>query len=76
VEEVRALNRRAVELYGKGEYAEAFGVGERALSLAEKTLGAEHPNTLTTVESLASLYERQGRYSEAGPLRKRASRRR
>ena len=41
VEEVRALNRRAAELYGKGEYAEAFSVGERALSLAEKTLGAE-----------------------------------
>ena len=42
-EEVRAFNRQATELYSKGEYAKAFGVGDRALSLAEKTLGPSIP---------------------------------
>ena len=55
VEEVGALNRQAAELYGKGKYAEAVSVGERALSLAEKTLGAEDPRTLTSVNNLATL---------------------
>jgi hypothetical protein len=67
VEEVKALNRQAGELYGKGEYAEAFRIGERALSLAEKTLGAEHIYTLTSVSNLATFYLAQGRYS--GPSR-------
>ena len=37
----------------------------------EKTLGPEHPDTLTSVNSLAGLYRAQGRYAEAESLYKR-----
>ena len=35
-------------------------------------MGAEHPQTLVSVNNLAGLYERQGRYGEAEPLYRRA----
>jgi tetratricopeptide (TPR) repeat protein len=35
-------------------------------------LGAEHPDTLVTVDNLAYLYASQGRYGEAEPLCQRA----
>ena len=35
-------------------------------------LGREHPDTLTSVNNLAALYDTQGRYGEAEPLYKRA----
>ena len=44
-----------------------------ALSEAsERLLGAEHPNTLVSLNNLAGLYESQGRYDEAEPLYQRA----
>lgn len=44
----------------------------RALAAREKVLGPEHPNTLSSVNNLAALYESQGRYGEAEPLHRRA----
>ncbi len=35
-------------------------------------LGKEHPDTLTSVDNLAALYQAQGRLAEAEPLYKRA----
>ena len=35
-------------------------------------LGQEHPDTLTSVNNLAFLYQAQGRYGEAEPLLRRA----
>jgi len=35
-------------------------------------LGPEHPNTLTSVNNLAGLYQAQGRYGDAEPLYQRA----
>ena len=39
---------------------------------SERVLGAEHPDTLISVNNLAGLYESQGRYGEAEPLYVRA----
>lgn len=69
---IQALNSRAVQLYTKGKYAEAIRVAERALSLADKALGPEHPDTLWSVNNLGTLYYTQGRYGEAESLYKRA----
>ena len=44
----------------------------RALAARERVLGAEHPDTLVSVNDLAGLYEREGRYEEAEPLNVRA----
>jgi len=44
----------------------------RALGIAEKVQGAEHPDVATSLNNLAMLYKDQGRYQEAEPLLKRA----
>ncbi len=43
-----------------------------ALQLLEKVLGKEHPSTLSSMNNLAGLYLKQGRYGEAKPLFKAA----
>ncbi len=35
-------------------------------------LGREHPDTLTSVNNFAALYQSEGRYAEAEPLYRRA----
>ena len=47
--EVLALNKQAVQLFGQGKYNEAAAIAEKALALAERVLGPEHPDTLTSV---------------------------
>ncbi len=71
-DDIAAINRQVVQLYGKGNYGEAIALAQRALALAERGLGAGRPDTLKCVANLASLYEAQGRYREAEPLFKRA----
>jgi tetratricopeptide (TPR) repeat protein len=44
----------------------------RALEARERVLGAEHPDTLTSVNNLAALYYGQGDYGAAEPLYRRA----
>ena len=70
--DVDALNQQVVQLYGQGKYKEAGAVAEKALSLAQRVLGREHPDTLRSVNNLAALYQAQGRLAEAEPLYKRA----
>ena len=69
---VAALNQKAVQLQAQGKYKEAAAAAGKAVALAERTLGAGHPDTLKSINNLASVYEAQGRYSEAEPLLKRA----
>jgi CHAT domain-containing protein/Tfp pilus assembly protein PilF len=70
--EIAAFKQQVAQLYGQGEYIEATPIAEEALAIAEKALGAEHPDTLGSVNSLAALYVRRGRYGESEPLLKRA----
>lgn len=44
----------------------------RALETRERLLGAEHPDTLASMNTLATLLESQGDYSGAGQLLRRA----
>jgi len=69
---VAALNRGITELYGEGRNAEAEQFAGIAYRYAERTLGAEHPDTLRSVNNLAVIYVAQGRYGEAEPLCRRA----
>jgi len=69
---VRGLNRRSVALHEKGKYAEAERVIRAALERGQRALGAEHPETLTSLNNLAFLYDAQGRHAEAEPLHRRA----
>ena len=45
---------------------------ERALEASERVLGAEHPDTLASVNGLALLLLDMGRFDEAEPLRRRS----
>ena len=43
-----------------------------ALAIREKQLGAEHPHVANSLNSLAILYQSQGKYTEAEPLYQKA----
>jgi tetratricopeptide (TPR) repeat protein len=53
-------------------YAQARPLYERALAISEKALGAEHPDTATSLNNLALLLKSQGDYDGARPLYERA----
>ena len=59
-------------LESKGDYAAAEPLQRRALETRERTLGREHPSTLTSVNNLAELLESKGDYAGAEPLYRRA----
>jgi tetratricopeptide (TPR) repeat protein len=48
----------------QGQYDKALEWYGRSLDRREKTLGKDHPDTLTTVHNMASVFERQGQYEE------------
>jgi serine/threonine protein kinase/tetratricopeptide (TPR) repeat protein len=55
-----------------GEYPKALIHLERSLALRRQKLGADHPDTLETLNDLALLHRDRGRYDEARPLLERA----
>ena len=59
-------------LYGPALYQTASLLLQRALAIAEKAQGPEHPDTGTCLNNLALLYESMGDYAAALPLFKRA----
>jgi tetratricopeptide (TPR) repeat protein len=59
-------------LLNVGRYAEAEALYKRALEIDEKALGKDHPDTATSLNTLAVLYHHQGKYAEAEALYKRA----
>ena len=70
--DIIGLDRQSVKLHKQGKDKEATELAEEAVALAERTYGADHPQTLKSLYNLASLYEAQGLYGEAEPLLKRA----
>jgi CHAT domain-containing protein/Tfp pilus assembly protein PilF len=69
---ISAANVQVVRLDREGKYAEGLALALKTLDKAEKLLGKEHPDTLTSLNDLALLYSRQGQYGEAEPLLRRA----
>ena len=67
-----ALNKEVLELYRTGKYDRAVVVAKKALEVAEKSLGPNHPDVATSLTNLAMLYTAQGQYAQAEPLYKRA----
>ena len=51
-----------------GEYAKAESLYQEALRIRQKVLGPEHPDTATSLQNLAGLYETVGDYAKAEPL--------
>jgi len=71
-DDVKTLNTQVGQLATQGKYEEATSVAERALALAERTLGETDALMLTSIDNLAELMKGRGRYNEAERLFKRA----
>ena len=71
-EKVKQLDAEVERLYETGNYAEATAIAERSLAWKEVKLGPEHPDTATSLNNLAVLYDNQGLYAKAEPLYQRA----
>jgi tetratricopeptide (TPR) repeat protein len=66
------LNQEVMELYRTGDYDRAVTVAKKALKVAEKALGPDHPSVATSLNNLALLYATEGQYAQAEPLYKRS----
>ena len=47
-------------------------IAKRALAIAKKALGPDHPHVATSLNNLAELYRAHGKHAEAEPLYKRS----
>ncbi|GAB4212761.1 MAG: hypothetical protein OHK0022_49030 [Roseiflexaceae bacterium] len=65
-------NELGVSLNMVGAYGDALPLYERALSIWERVLGPDHPDTARSLNNLAELYRAQGEYERALPLYERA----
>src|SRR5262249_5022058 len=72
LEAARLLNEAGLYLSERGQYPEVLPLYQRALAICEKALGPEHPDTATSLNNLAGLYQDQGNYDKALPLFQRA----
>jgi tetratricopeptide (TPR) repeat protein len=66
------LNQEVMELHRTGRYDRAVVVAKKALEVARKNVGPDHPDVATSLNNLALLYHTQGHYAQAEPLYKRA----
>ena len=71
--EWESLNKEVMSLYQQGQYDRAVVVAKKALAVAEKTNGPNHPDVATSLENLSALYKAMGRDKEAQALAKRAA---
>jgi hypothetical protein len=56
----------------EGRYAQAEPLQKRALAIAERALGSEHPDLAMVLENCAALLRKMSRQAEAEPLEARA----
>lgn len=68
----KKLNNQAVSLFNQGHYAAAIKVAKKALSIAARTFGPNHPDVALSMHNLAMPYQVIGKYAEAESLHKRA----
>ncbi len=66
------LAAQAEELVAKGQYREAESLQQRVVSIHEKSVGAEHPLTATSISNLGNVLYLQGRFVEAEAAHRRA----
>jgi tetratricopeptide (TPR) repeat protein len=66
------LNRQILELYSSGKYEQAIPIAKKLLETTEREHGPAHPDTATSLNNLAALYQAMGAYGQAEPLLQRA----
>ncbi|MDR4498412.1 MAG: tetratricopeptide repeat protein [Candidatus Scalindua sp.] len=68
------LNQEVMDLYRTGKYGRAVVVAKKALEVAEKNVGLNHPDVASCLENLAALYRDTKRNEDAKTLEQRAAR--
>ena len=68
-----SLNNLAGLYYAQGQYAKAEPLYQRALAIAEKALGPEHPTVATLRKNYAASLRAAGRAAEADALEARTA---
>src|ERR1700693_4157687 len=63
-----ALNHQVNQLIEQGKYQEAIPIAERALEVAKRARGPEHPETANALDNLGLLFKNIGGYAKAEPL--------
>ncbi|HMK77577.1 MAG TPA: tetratricopeptide repeat protein [Thermodesulfobacteriota bacterium] len=66
------MNNLGLLCYAQGKYGEAEPLYKRSLTIAEKTLGPNHPNVANICANMAKCYKKLGREHEAEKLEARA----
>jgi tetratricopeptide (TPR) repeat protein len=66
------LNCIGYYMWQRGEYEQVEQLHQRALTINEETLGAEHTNTAASLAHLGFFYRNQRKYKLAEPLYQRA----
>ena len=67
-DEFNSLNQQVQTLFKQGKYQEAIPLAEKAVELAKRVYGPEHPDTAPSLNNLAVLYQDMGEYAKAEPL--------
>jgi CHAT domain-containing protein len=65
-------NAWVVSLYRSGKFTEGIALARQTAETQERLLGPDHPDTSTSLNDLAHLYQAQGNYAAAEPLYLRA----
>jgi len=63
-----ALNQQLSQLIDQWKYQEAIPVAERALEVAKRARGPEHPEAAAALNNLGFLFQKIGDYPKAEPL--------
>jgi tetratricopeptide (TPR) repeat protein len=67
-----ALNKEVVALYGQGKYAEAMPIAEQYADAVKARFGGDHPQNAVALDLLAQLLWTNNRLAEAEPVYRRA----
>ncbi|QDU94509.1 tetratricopeptide repeat protein [Lignipirellula cremea] len=72
LEKAAELDAIALPLYRLGNYEEALVPWNKALTIRQRLLGKEHPDTAASLNNLGNLYYVMGKYAEAKPYYQQA----
>jgi tetratricopeptide (TPR) repeat protein len=67
-------NTQVIQYYQQGKFQQALPLAEKAFKIRNEILGEKHPDTLTSLNTLALIYQNIGRLFEALPLFKKGYR--
>src|SRR3989304_2903907 len=66
--EWKALLQEAANLFFEGKFDSGVAVAKKALELAERERGPDHPSVAASLNRLAEFYRAQGQFAAAEPL--------